>query len=117
MIGEELVGYWPGSLFTSLRDRAARVQWGGEIVNQMSGGRHTNTDMGSGHFADEWYKKASYFRKLMTVDGTNTLREPQGLYPYASKGNCYNVKAGNGGNPDWDTHFFYGGPGRNGNCL
>ncbi|CAA7050571.1 unnamed protein product [Microthlaspi erraticum] len=60
MIGEELVGYWPGSLFTSLRDRAVRVQWGGEIVNQMSGGRHTNTDMGSGHFADEWYKKASY---------------------------------------------------------
>ncbi|CAN6979014.1 unnamed protein product [Brassica oleracea var. botrytis] len=94
MIGEEYVGYWPGNIFTSLGDRATTVQWGGEIVNQRTDGRHTNTDMGSGHFADEWYKKASYFRKLETVDGANTLREPQGLYPYASNGNCYNIKAG-----------------------
>ncbi|KAG2295978.1 uncharacterized protein LOC106386567 [Brassica napus] len=117
MIGEEYVGYWPGNIFTSLGDRATTVQWGGEIVNQRTDGRHTNTDMGSGHFADEWYKKASYFRKLETVDGANTLREPQGLYPYASNGNCYNIKAGGTGSSYWGHHFFYGGPGRNANCL
>lgn len=81
----------------------------------MTGGRHTDTDMGSGHFADEGFKKASYFRNLMTVDGANTLREPQGLSPWAANGNCYNVKPGNGGT-SWGTYFYFGGPGRNGNC-
>ncbi|EOA28644.1 hypothetical protein CARUB_v10024866mg [Capsella rubella] len=115
MIRDELVGYWPGSLFNSLRNEAKRVQWGGEIVNMMTGGRHTDTDMGSGHFADEGFKKASYFRNIMTVDGANTLREPQRLSPWAAHGNCYNVKPGNGGT-SFGNHFYFGGPGRNGNC-
>ncbi|XP_010506337.1 PREDICTED: uncharacterized protein LOC104782965 [Camelina sativa] len=115
MISDELVGYWPDKLFNSLRNEATKVQWGGEIVNWMTSGRHTDTDMGSGHFADEGFKKASYFRNLMTVDGANTLREPQGLRPWASHGNCYNVKPGNGGT-SFGSHFYFGGPGRNGNC-
>ncbi|CAH2058047.1 unnamed protein product [Thlaspi arvense] len=108
-IGEELVGYWPGSLFTSLGDRGSLVNWGGEIVNQMTNGRHTATGMGSGRFAEEWFKKASYFRKLMTVDESNTLRDAQGAYPYATNGNCYSIKAGDGSSY-WGIYFFYGGP-------
>ncbi|WZZ48458.1 hypothetical protein YC2023_048565 [Brassica napus] len=92
-VGEELVGYWPGALFTSLGDGATRVQWGGEIVNVKTGGKHTITDMGSGHFADEGVKKASYFRNIMTVDGTNTLTE-KGIFPKTTNDNCYNIKAG-----------------------
>lgn len=71
--------------------------------------------MGSGHFADEGYKKASYVRNIKTVDGTNTLREPKSLYYFADKHNCYNVKTGNAGTT-WGIHFFYGGPGRNVKC-
>jgi len=112
---KDVIGYWPGSLFNSLGREATRVEWGGEIINWKSGGRHTTTDMGSGHFADEGFKKASYFRNLKIVDGTNTLREPQGLYFFADKHNCYNVKTGNGGT-SWGAHFFYGGPGRNVKC-
>lgn len=52
----------------------------------------------------------------MVVDGTNTLREPQGLYIIAGNGNCYNVKTGTVGT-SWGTHFFYGGPGRNVKCA
>ncbi|KAJ4905334.1 hypothetical protein Rs2_19285 [Raphanus sativus] len=114
-IGEELVGYWPGNLFNSIGSGATIVQWGGEIVNLETGGQHTTTDMGSGHFAGEGYKKASYFRSLMTVDGTNTLSAPQGVYPLTGHDNCYNIMAGDAGT-SWGVNFFYGGPGRNENC-
>ncbi|WZY95049.1 hypothetical protein YC2023_067378 [Brassica napus] len=114
-IGEELVGYWPGQLFNSLGNGATIVQWGGEIVNKETDGKHTGTDMGSGHFAEEGYKKASYFRNLMTIDETNTLREPQGVYPTTGHDNCYNIKAGDGGTT-WGVNFFYGGPGLNERC-
>ncbi|KAG2326142.1 hypothetical protein Bca52824_008870 [Brassica carinata] len=115
-VNEELVGYWPGSLFTSLGDGATIVQWGGEIVNFETDGKHTSTDMGSGHFADEGFRKASYFRNIMTVDGTNTLSEPQGVYPTITNDNCYNVKAGDGTGTSWGLNFFYGGPGQNAKC-
>ncbi|KAL0720607.1 hypothetical protein Bca4012_035206 [Brassica carinata] len=114
-IGEELVGYWPGQLFNSIGSGATRVLWGGEIINLKTGGQHTTTDMGSGHFAGEGFTKASYFRSLMTVDGTNTLREPQGVYPTVTNYNCYNIKAGQAGTT-WGVNFYYGGPGRNAKC-
>jgi hypothetical protein len=37
------------------------VQWGGEILNMRPEGMHTNTQMGSDHFAEEGLSKASYF--------------------------------------------------------
>ena len=71
--------------------------------------------MGSGHFADEGHRKASYFRNIMTVDKTNTLREPQGVYPTITNDNCYNIKEGRNGT-SWGFNFFYGGPGLNAKC-
>uniref|UniRef100_A0A1J3CT38 Neprosin PEP catalytic domain-containing protein n=1 Tax=Noccaea caerulescens TaxID=107243 RepID=A0A1J3CT38_NOCCA len=114
-IGEENVGYWPGNLFNSLGNGATTVQWGGEIVNLKTDGKHTTTDMGSGHFADEGYKTASYFRNIRVVDETNTLREPQGPRPFAPNGDCYSIKVGDGGT-SWGSHFFFGGPGQNERC-
>ncbi|KAF3582141.1 hypothetical protein DY000_02028669 [Brassica cretica] len=114
-INKELVGYWPAKLFSSLGKGATEVLWGGEIVNEKTGGKHTSTDMGSGHFADEGHRKASYFRNIMTVDKTNTLREPQGVYPTITNDNCYNIKEGRNGT-SWGFNFFYGGPGLNAKC-
>ncbi|CAN6823579.1 unnamed protein product [Brassica oleracea var. botrytis] len=114
-INKELVGYWPAKLFSSLGKGATEVLWGGEIVNEKTGGKHTSTDMGSGHFADEGHRKASYFRNIMTVDKTNTLREPQGVYPTVTNDNCYNIKEGRNGT-SWGFNFFYGGPGLNAKC-
>ncbi|AEC10395.1 unnamed protein product [Arabidopsis thaliana] len=110
----DVIGYWPGSLFNSLGDGAIKVEWGGEIFAPTSD-RHTTTDMGSGHFAEEGIKKASYVKNIMIVDGTNALREPQGLYSYADNRNCYSVVPGNAGT-SFGTHFFYGGPGQNVKC-
>ncbi|VVA99645.1 unnamed protein product [Arabis nemorensis] len=107
------MGYWPGSLFTSLGSGATRNEWGGEVY--VRDGVHSTTDMGSGHFAVEGYGKASYIRNLKTVDATNTLRDPAGLYSFATNSNCYSYQKGSNGTT-FGSHFYYGGPGKNGNC-
>ncbi|XP_023638923.1 uncharacterized protein LOC17886418 [Capsella rubella] len=68
-IDSSLIGYWPARLFTHLAHGPARlVQWGGEVINSRSYGQHTTTDMGSGHFAEEGFGKASFFRNLKIID-------------------------------------------------
>lgn len=109
-----LVGYWPAELFTHLADRATMVEWGGEIVNSRANGDHTSTQMGSGHFAEDGFGKASYFRNLEIVDSDNSLSSARGISTLAENTNCYNIKSSY--NNEWGTHFYYGGPGKNPQC-
>ncbi|KAK1419942.1 hypothetical protein QVD17_29392 [Tagetes erecta] len=114
----EYVGYWPSSLFTYLKVRASRVDWGGEIVNRGSNGQHTTTQMGSGRFPQQWqqwYRKASYVRKVEIVDSSNYLRIP--VLGTGHEPGCYDIIQRVTNDDDyWGTHFFYGGPGRNKDC-
>ncbi|GAB2269811.1 hypothetical protein Dimus_004729 [Dionaea muscipula] len=110
-----LVGYWPEFLFSHLRTHADMIQFGGEIVNSGSmSGYHTSTQMGSGHFPDEGFKKAAYFRNLQVVDWDNSLLPLTNLQVMADHPNCYNVRKGR--NNVWGDYFYYGGPGRNVKC-
>ncbi|XP_061376662.1 protein neprosin-like [Gastrolobium bilobum] len=109
-----LVGYWPSFLFTHLGDHASMVQFGGEIVNSMSSGSHTSTQMGSGHFAGEGFAKASYFRNLQVVDWDNNLIPLSNLRVLADHPNCYDIQGGV--NNAWGNYFYYGGPGKNVKC-
>ncbi|KAK9062803.1 hypothetical protein SSX86_019993 [Deinandra increscens subsp. villosa] len=109
-----LVGYWPAELFTHLADRATMVEWGGEIVNSRANGEHTSTEMGSGHFAEDGFGKASYFRNLEIVDSDNSLISARDISTLAENTNCYNIKSSS--NSQWGTYFYYGGPGRNPQC-
>uniref|UniRef100_A0A0D3BPT5 Neprosin PEP catalytic domain-containing protein n=1 Tax=Brassica oleracea var. oleracea TaxID=109376 RepID=A0A0D3BPT5_BRAOL len=85
------------------------------LVNDNIGGRHTNTKMGSGEFAEQGYKKASFFRNITTTDQYNRPVEPQ-VSTIATKVNCYNIKQGASGT-SWGVNFYYGGPGgQNANC-
>ncbi|KAK7278250.1 hypothetical protein RJT34_23276 [Clitoria ternatea] len=68
-----LVGYWPAELFIHLVDHNTMAEWGGEVVNSCTNSQHTYTQMGSGHFAEDAYGKASYFRNLEIVDMDNSL--------------------------------------------
>ncbi|KAF5952679.1 hypothetical protein HYC85_010623 [Camellia sinensis] len=112
--GNELVGYWPTSLFSYLADSASQIQWGGEVLNFESGGQHTTTQMGSGHFPEEGFGKASFMKNIQIVDGSNHLIAPIGFGTFAEQSNCYNVQMGNDG--DWGNYIYYGGPGRNPSC-
>ncbi|KAG8649813.1 hypothetical protein MANES_08G142300v8 [Manihot esculenta] len=109
-----LVGYWPAELFTHLADHATMVEWGGEVVNSRANGLHTSTQMGSGHFAEDGFGKASYFRNLEIVDSDNSLTSAQAISILAENTNCYNIKSSY--NNEWGTHFYYGGPGNNPQC-
>ncbi|XP_073125213.1 protein neprosin-like [Henckelia pumila] len=109
-----LVGYWPAEIFTHLSDRATMVEWGGEIVNSRAEDEHTSTQMGSGHFADDGFGRASYFRNLEIVDSDNSLSSAQEITTLAENTNCYNIKSSY--NNDWGTYFYYGGPGKSENC-
>eukprot|EP00268_Persea_americana_P034224 TRINITY_DN3386_c1_g1_i1.p1 TRINITY_DN3386_c1_g1~~TRINITY_DN3386_c1_g1_i1.p1 ORF type:complete len:417 (+),score=80.08 TRINITY_DN3386_c1_g1_i1:183-1433(+) len=109
-----VLGYWPSFLFSYLADSASMIEWGGEVVNSQPDGVHTSTEMGSGHFPEEGFGKASYFRNVQTVDGSNNLRAPKGIGSFTEQSNCYDVQNGNNG--DWGSYFYYGGPGKNPNC-
>ncbi|KAK7301554.1 hypothetical protein RJT34_12421 [Clitoria ternatea] len=109
-----LVGYWPANMFSHLRSHASMVQFGGEIVNTRSRGYHTSTQMGSGHFAEEGFRKSAYFRNLQVVDWDNNLLPLRNIHHLADHSNCYNIKQGT--NNVWGTYFYYGGPGRNVRC-
>ena len=108
-INNRAFGYWPSSLFSILSDSASRVRWGGEVINYNSGGQHTTTQMGSGHFAEEGPGKASFFKNLNVIDGKQILRAPRDPEIFMTKPNCYTIK-------DYGGFFYFGGPGRNPNC-
>ncbi|KAJ0797374.1 putative neprosin [Helianthus annuus] len=109
-----VLGYWPGSLFSYLSESASMIQWGGEVVNSASDGQHTTTQMGSGHFPEEGFGKSSYFRNVQIVDGSNSLRAPKDIDTFTEQPNCYDVQTGK--NDGWGSYIYYGGPGRNANC-
>ncbi|XP_004509665.1 protein neprosin-like [Cicer arietinum] len=109
-----VIGYWPSSLFTHLNDKATIIQFGGEIVNSMSTGSHTSTQMGSGHFAGNGFGKASYFKHMQIMDSYNKLIPLPNLQVWASNPNCYSIKAGT--NNVMGNYIFYGGPGKNVKC-
>ncbi|XP_022720016.1 uncharacterized protein LOC111277852 isoform X2 [Durio zibethinus] len=109
-----LVGYWPAELFTHLADHATMVEWGGEVVNSRANGKHTSTQMGSGHFAENGFGKSSYFRNLEVVDADNSLSSVHDISTLAENTNCYNIKSSY--STEWGTYFYYGGPGNNPRC-
>ncbi|XP_038716620.1 uncharacterized protein LOC120009955 [Tripterygium wilfordii] len=108
-----VVGYWPEELFTHLRTRGTRVDWGGEVFNTKQNNRFTSTEMGSGHLANQGYGKASYFKHLgVETSGTgHHWISPHSVRGFVSDPNYYTIQPhadidglGNGG-------FFFGGPG------
>ncbi|OEL15080.1 hypothetical protein BAE44_0023901 [Dichanthelium oligosanthes] len=111
-VGGYDLGYWPSSIFSNLADGASSVQWGGEVFSPDAG--QTSTPMGSGHFPEEGFGKASHIKNINVVDSSNSLRMPSGVDLQNKQRNCYNVQ--NGTNNDWGTYIYYGGPGKNPNC-
>ncbi|CAI0392058.1 unnamed protein product, partial [Linum tenue] len=113
--GED-VGYWPSALFKALSSTATAINWGGEITNTNPDGRHTPTQMGSGHFASEGWKKAAFVRNLGYVDESCTIRDPDhDLIPLTTRAECYSVHLGNF-DQTYGAHFYYGGPGLSLSC-
>lgn len=106
--GDNVVGYWPPGLFNELLN-ATVVQWGGQVVNTQPAGQSTTTQMGSGHFPEEGFGKASYFSRINVVNDRNQLGAPNNILTTVDRSKCYNIRQVRG-------LFFFGGPGRNPDC-
>lgn len=59
------IGYWPGSLFTSLADDASWVHFIGDVVYQRD---EKGPAMGSGHYPEEGEGKATDFFGIQAID-------------------------------------------------
>lgn len=111
----ELIGFWPKELFKNLQDHATLIEYGGEVFSHDLSGRHTSTQMGSGHFPDEGFGKAAYIRNLEVVDQNNYLNDVTNLKLFPEKPNCYSVTSGF--SDAWRNYIYFGGPGYSPNCL
>jgi hypothetical protein len=117
--GDKWVGYYPATLFNSngLADHANTIDFGGEIIDGRNGGRHTNTDMGSGAFPSEGWQKAAYQRRIQYVDLKNVYQSPA-LSGSRNSSGCYDIALFNDTSANgWGQYFYFGGPGYNANCT
>ncbi|GAB4824834.1 hypothetical protein Ancab_007704 [Ancistrocladus abbreviatus] len=108
------IGYWPPSIYKggALTNGSATISWGGEIYDSSgSEGFNTSTQMGSGHFATEGYRRASYVRDIVYTahNGTSYAIPQDKLDPVASAPNCYDYQFQQG--CAGQVYFYYGGPG------
>ncbi|RZC44823.1 hypothetical protein C5167_037766, partial [Papaver somniferum] len=111
------VGYYPSSLFTELSKTAILVEWGGEIINKKSKGRHTSTQMGSGHFPSEGgLKTSSYFNWVQVVDENNMIKDPENIDQYVTNPKYCDLKIDDDNYDTYGYGFYYEGPGYNDRC-
>jgi hypothetical protein len=115
--GDTWVGYYPRTLFDDrgLRDRASRVDFGGEIINTRTDNRHTRTDMGSGRWPYQGYAQAAYQRGLRYVDTSNFYQRATGLNRSVTNNMCYDLSL-HSSSGSWEEYFYFGGSGFNTSC-
>ena len=104
------VGYWPSSLFSTLKYSASQIQYGGFVsfVRDAEGG---GPPMGSGHFPTEGEHRAASIRKVFLVDRNGQLlkAEDNKQSLYADEENCYMAALGH--DTEGEQVLFLGGPG------
>lgn len=106
---EELLGYWPSTIFSGMAERAERLFWGSKIINTKKFGRHTLTEMGNGHFPWDGLSRSSFIRNLKLIDDGYALRIPNIVSKIVTNGKCYDLSVGGGPAGDWGIFFYYGG--------
>ncbi|GLJ13211.1 hypothetical protein SUGI_0207790 [Cryptomeria japonica] len=97
----KLVGYWDTSVVPDLANFATTVGFGGEVRFHVKGYgfRHTNTDMGSGHFPPKDdskkpdFKRVAHINRIQIKDLYGNRRDDMEFFMYNNE-NCYNVGHG-----------------------
>lgn len=109
-------GYYPRTLYDTngIRDQAALVDFGGEIVNTWPSGRHTKTDMGSGYKPSAGFGYAAYQRTIRYVNTSNQYATPSLIETRTDSG-CYDIDTFYASGA-WKTHFYFGGEGYGAAC-
>ncbi|KAI3852788.1 hypothetical protein MKX03_028622 [Papaver bracteatum] len=109
------IGYWPNFLFKQLSVKATKMAFGGQVLNTQPNGRHTNTQMGSGHFpAEGGFGISSFFHSVNAFDGNREWITPDRVSVVKTKPGCYGLKLDQ--KDSSGIKFNYGGPGFSGTC-
>jgi PKD repeat protein len=108
------VGYYPNSLFDSqgIANYSDRTDFGGEIVNNQTGGLHTTTQMGSGRFPSEGLGAAAYTNRIQYWDTSGTQLDATSLTPDVTNASYYDLSLGSSTDSSVGSYFYFGGPGR-----
>ncbi|XP_031498801.1 uncharacterized protein LOC116263271 [Nymphaea colorata] len=110
-VDDHLIGFWPSQNYDDGFPLANEIQWGGEIVNKRSRGRHTRTQMGSGHFSGEYIGVSAYITHMAFFDEHNRYSDaPTELRPIVDDPGCYDATYW-AHNADYGSHMTMGGPG------
>ena len=110
--GDEVIGYWPGNILTSLMKSARYIHWGGEVGTDAY--LKKTTEMGSGHLPSEGLRKASYVRSMGYVNEYGFLRDPQELTLHVLNPAVYDALVPYPGMKYFGVYMLFGGPGH---CL
>jgi len=107
------IGYYPASLFnaTGLRNKADKVAFYGEIVDSGNDSISSWTDMGSGHWPDQGWKKSAYMQNLRYQSGVNGSMSRYNGSPWESNPGEYGIEAHFNDGGSWNSHCWVGGPG------
>ncbi len=108
------VGFYPNYLFDAqgIANYSDNIDFGGEIVNVLTGGLHTTTEMGSGLFPNEGWKRCADTRHLQYFDLDGYAQDATGLTPYATNSNYYDIQLNVSTQDVWRQYFYFGGAGR-----
>lgn len=109
LFGEELVGYWPGELFTDLSGAANMIGWMG-VASAATG--EPFPPMDSGYSPDEGEGRAAFFTDVNVIySSTSKFVSPNlsEIFTRTTNPNCYQV--GRPSSYDSGLHFFFGGAG------
>ena len=118
-VKNQWIGYYPASLFATsgLRNKGSKIAWYGEITDADDDVK-TYTDMGSGRFASQGWRKAAYMRNILYYNndtGYSYHYNPLSRDIDETAG-CYTIddhfRSGSG----WGSYMYFGGPGNNTNC-
>uniref|UniRef100_A0A0D9XR73 Neprosin PEP catalytic domain-containing protein n=1 Tax=Leersia perrieri TaxID=77586 RepID=A0A0D9XR73_9ORYZ len=108
--GEEIVGYWPGKLFSQMSDYATSISWMG-IVGAAPG--EPFPPMGSGESPDQFEgeTKAAYIADVNVVDASGNIVTPalSTLNTIVTAPKCYEI--GHVFNSGGGLKFSFGGKG------
>ena len=112
--GNTWVGYYPNSLYNSqgIANYSDEIDFGGEIVNDSTGGLHTTTQMGSGHFPSDGFGVAAYTKKIQYWDTSATQFDATGLNRDVTNASYYDLSLWASTDSNWLRYFYFGGPGR-----
>jgi hypothetical protein len=112
-VGGEWIGYYPASLFSNpgLRNGADRILFFGEIVDSASHTDATQTQMGTGYFAEYQWPYAAYQRLLRYQTNANGAMSDYNGSSIVTDSKEYDVELHMNSGTDWRSYFWFGGPG------